>query len=127
MTDPLSVDFARLKINLNTYNTILKNSIQLAKKLYYEKIFAKFKNDIRATWKTMNEILNRIKRKKSFPCFFKDGNNIISNKMNIANRFNSFFTNVGKKLNNAINMPHNKSFNDYLKKKIQSKTHISKY
>ncbi len=26
-TDPLSVDFARLKINLNTYNNVFKNSI----------------------------------------------------------------------------------------------------
>ncbi len=51
MTDPLSVDFYRLKINLNTYNKILKNSIRLAKKYYYEKIFSKFKNDIRANWK----------------------------------------------------------------------------
>ncbi len=41
--------------------------------------------------------------------------------MNIANRFNSFFTNVGKNLNNAINMPHNKSFNDYLKKRYNPK------
>ncbi len=41
MTDPLSVDFARLKINLNTCNKILKNSIRLAKIIYYENIFAK--------------------------------------------------------------------------------------
>ncbi len=31
MIDPLSVKFTRLQINLNTYNNILKNSIQLAK------------------------------------------------------------------------------------------------
>ncbi len=110
MTDPISVDFASLQINLNTYNKILKNSIRLAKRSYYEKIFAKFKNGIRATWKTINGILNRTKRKKSFPCFFRDCNNIISNKMNIANKFNSFFTNVGKNLNNAISLPHDKSF-----------------
>ncbi len=42
MTDPVSADFARLQINLNTYNKILKNSIQLAKRIYYEKIFNKF-------------------------------------------------------------------------------------
>ncbi len=82
MTDPIFADFARLQINLNTYNKILKNSIR---RIYYEKIFNKFKNDIRATWKTINEILNRTKRKKSFPYFFRDGNNIISNKMNKAN------------------------------------------
>ncbi len=37
MTDPLSVDFARLQINLNTYNKILKNGISPAKKLNSEK------------------------------------------------------------------------------------------
>ncbi len=36
MTDPVSVDFARLQINLNPYNQILKNSIRLAKRIYYE-------------------------------------------------------------------------------------------
>ncbi len=41
--------------------------------------------------------------------------------MNIANRFNSFFTNVGKNLNNTINMPHSKYFNDYLKKRYNPK------
>ncbi len=38
MTDPISVDFARLQINLNTYHKILKNSIQLAKRSYYGNI-----------------------------------------------------------------------------------------
>ncbi len=40
MTDPPSVDFARLQIKLNNYNKILKNSIRLAKRIYYEKIFS---------------------------------------------------------------------------------------
>ncbi len=37
MTDPTYVDLAKLQINLNTYNNILKNNIQLAKLIYYEK------------------------------------------------------------------------------------------
>ncbi len=39
----------------------------------------------------------------------------------MVNRFNSFFTNVGINLNNAINMPYNKSFNDYLKERYNPK------
>ncbi len=62
LTDPLSVDFVRLQINLNTHNKILQNSIRLAKRIYYEILFAKFKDDIRDTWKTVNDILNRTKR-----------------------------------------------------------------
>ncbi len=124
MTDPTSIEFARLQINLNTYNKILKNSIRLAKRNYYETIFAKFKDDIRATWKTINEILNRTKRKKTFPSFFRDGDDIITNKMNIANKFNSFFINVGKNLSNTINLPIGKSFKDYLKNKHNKKNYI---
>ncbi len=41
--------------------------------------------------------------------------------MNIANKFNSFFTNVGKSLNNAINLPHDQSFKDYLKNRYNLK------
>ncbi len=61
--------------------------------------------------------MNRTTTTKSFPCFFRDGNNI-SNKMNIANKFNTFFTNVEKNLNNAISLPHDK---DYLKNRYNPK------
>ncbi len=42
--------------------SILRKTIRLVQKLYYEKLFAKFKN---GTWKAINEILNRSKRKKN--------------------------------------------------------------
>jgi hypothetical protein len=71
MTDPDSPEFDILKVNLKTYNTILKKSIRLAKKKYYEGLFLKFKDDIRGTWKTINGILNKTKKKKSFPFFLE--------------------------------------------------------
>ncbi len=45
-----------------------------------------------------------------------DGNNIITNKTDIANKFNSFFTNVGTNLSNKITIPNkivNFKFNFY--------------
>ncbi len=47
--------------------------------------------------------------------------------MNIANKFNSFFTNVGKNRNNAISLPHDKSFKDYLKNRYNSKLTFQKH
>ncbi len=41
MTDPISADFARLQIYLN--NKILKNSIWLANRIYYEKYLTNLK------------------------------------------------------------------------------------
>ncbi len=43
------------------------------KKIYYETLFKNFKNDFKGTWNTINEILNKTKRKKHFPTFFKCG------------------------------------------------------
>ncbi len=72
MTNPISEEFEIQNINLKTYNNILKQSIRLAKKSYYEQIFNKVKNDIKGTLKTIKAILNKTKRKKMFPKIFKD-------------------------------------------------------
>ncbi len=45
MTDPISVDFARLQINLNTYNKILKKAFDLLK----EAIMKKYLRNLRMT------------------------------------------------------------------------------
>ncbi len=66
MTNPNSVQFSVQKINLKTYNGILKEGIHLTKKRYYKTIFPQFKDDIRSTWKTINEILDKKKRKNLF-------------------------------------------------------------
>ncbi len=78
--------------NLKTYNNILKQSIRLSQKSYYEQIFNKVKNVIKGTWKTINGILNKTKRKKMFPKMFKDNGISYTHKKDIANIFNTFFT-----------------------------------
>ena len=49
-TSPDSQNFNMLKINLRTYNKILKRSIKLAKTDYYQFSLTKYKNDIQGTW-----------------------------------------------------------------------------
>ena len=107
--------YTALKHNFNIYNTILKRSIRNAKKLYYESCFNRYKNDIKNTWCTINKILNRSKQVKSFPQFFREDGIIIDSKLEIANRFNKFFINIGPKLAQNIDVPLNKHFSDYLK------------
>ncbi len=117
MTASNSPEFDIQKINLKTYNNILKKSIHLAKKIYYETLFQKFKDDIKGTWKTINGILNKTKRKRNFPCFFRDGDKILNDKRVITNKFNKYFANVGFNLSENIKMPRNKTFHNYLKHK----------
>ncbi len=112
MTDPVSPEYATMQTNLKTYNNILKNSIQALKKCYYETLFNKFKNDIRGTWKTINSI-NKTNRKKKIPQLFTDNEKIKTNTIAIANKFNTFFTNIGPELA-KIKQPTNKSFKNYL-------------
>ncbi len=117
-THPDSPEHSAFKVNHQRSNDILKKTIRDQKKKYYSSRFEKYKNDIRKTWKTINEVLNRTKKKKMFPEYFQDGNTTITDKLEIANKFNIFFTNIGPELANKIKAPKNKNFKRYLKKKF---------
>ena len=66
-----------LKINLKSYNAILKRSFRIAKQNYFETCFNKFKSDIKNTWKTINEIICKDKTKKTLSKYFKEAESII--------------------------------------------------
>ncbi len=56
------------------------------------------KNDMKKTWKIISDVLNKTKKKKHFPQFFQDENDLkITEKLEIGNTFNDFFVNIGKK------------------------------
>ncbi len=74
------------------------------------------KNDIKGTWKTINGILNKTKRKKTFPKIFKENGMIYTNKTDIRNKFNKHFTDIGPELSNYIQSPLNKSYKTCLNK-----------
>lgn len=107
--------FFVLKSNFQMYNKILKQSIRKAKKIYYENCFNKYKSDIKKTWTSINDIINRCKTKTDFPEYFLFDGHPHSDKTFIANKFNSYYTNIGLELASNINLPENKSFKDYLK------------
>jgi hypothetical protein len=52
------------------YKNKLNYLIKAAKKAYYEKQFIKHKNDIKMTWRTINELLYRNKTKTKMPDAF---------------------------------------------------------
>ena len=53
-----------LKIRFNRFRNILRQRIKDAKRLYFQRIFEKFQHDIKKTWPTINEKLQRKKEKK---------------------------------------------------------------
>jgi hypothetical protein len=116
-----STEYKSIKEELNKYNKLLKSNIRLAKKSYYETRFKKFQNDLRNTWSTIKEVINKTRQTKSFPKFFKLNDEKITDKKSIADNFNSYFANIGKNLASQIGSVQNKSFTNYLKNPISNK------
>ena len=52
-------EYDLLKYNLKIYNGYLNRCIRTAKKEFYHNEFNKYKNDIRKTWDTLKEIINK--------------------------------------------------------------------
>ena len=115
MTHHESPDFTILKVNLKSFNTLLKKTIRAAKYMYYESTFTKNKTNIRNTWKTINEIISKSPPKKQFPTFFRDGQKEITEISEIANKFNTLFTHIGPNQSKNINYTGDKTYKTYLK------------
>ena len=101
MTDPLIPQYNFLKTNLKTYSTILKRNIRLAKNMYYTNMFYKSKNDSKKTWKQINDLISSRNQYKQHN-YFKTNDSILTDHTDIANNFNSYFTNIGPNLANKI-------------------------
>ena len=71
LSNPNSPNYDTIKTNLKTYNLILKQNKSSAKQIYYETWFHQLRNDIRNTWKTINEILTKNKKPTSYLQFLK--------------------------------------------------------
>lgn len=84
---PDSNEYQTLKVNLSTYNKMLKHNIQLAKRKYYFSCFEKYKYDIKNTWCAIRDILKKGELKSNFPENFKINNCRVSDSEQIANKF----------------------------------------
>ena len=120
-SDPNTIEYNILSTNLNTYNRILKRSIRIAKRRHYQNIFNIYSGNVKKTWSMINDILHKNKQNTRLPVYFKQGEQKISDKKDIANKFNAFFTNIGKNLADKINDAPHKHFSDYLVSKPNTK------
>ena len=89
-TNKNTLAFFNIKLNLVTYNRILKKLIREAKFNYYNIKFYKYKNDSKQTWKTISEIITKTDKKK-FPDYINHNNNKSTDKSTIVNLFNTYF------------------------------------
>ena len=110
-----NVEYEVKKINFKTFEKIVKDNIRAAKQEYYFKTFTSQKNDMKKTWKTIDETLNRRKNKSKFPSEFIVNNRSIADQKEIADQFNIFFSNIGSTLSDSIEIADSTlDFTDYL-------------
>jgi len=112
------------EITYKNYKNKLSGLLRKAEKLYYTELLDSHKSNAKETWKTINEITNRKRKKISYPSQFIKNAKEISGNTNIANLFNDFFVGIGPSL--AKNIPSvNKSFSDYIRCNIEDTIFIN--
>ena len=70
--------------------------MNIAKRVYYHSYFKRYKGNLGKTWKLINKTI-KSKQIDEVPNEFKIGDKLIDDPKTIANGFNSYFCNVGKK------------------------------
>ena len=104
------------KINFKTFEKIVKGNIRAAKREYYFKTFTAQKKDMKKTWKTIDETLNKRKNMSKFPSEFIVNNRSIADHKEIADQFKIFFSNIGSTLSESSEINDNTlDYTDYLK------------
>ena len=88
----------------------------LIRKSKRSQFFTKFelaKNDMKQTWRTINNVIRKGQKKSSYSKFKDECDNVFTNPQDISNKFNEFFVNIGPELASNI---HNtgKNYYDYL-------------
>ena len=99
------------------YKNKLNHLIKIAKKDYFENQFIKYKNNVKMTWQTINQVLQRIKSKGRLPDTFREKNKDVSfsDPVVITNRFNEYFVSVGPNLAKKSPKDDTTTFKKYLK------------
>ena len=112
-------------LNLRVYKNILNGATRKAKYIHYAHLFDLYKTNMRKTWETIKQVLNKNHKQFEFPSTFTINGINISDKKEIAQQFNNFFVNIGSQLAETISSKHQaKPFDSYLKLKFSQYSSI---
>ena len=103
MKHNLYKQYRRGIVNCNSYkifNSDFKNLVKRSKLNYFRNKFQSCSNEIKKTWKTINDFIG-CKRRRSLSEIIKEGVSYSSDS-DIANCFNSFFGSIASNLRNNI-------------------------
>ena len=69
--------------------------------LHYQELFAKYRTNLKKTWQIIKVLINK-QKSISLQKEFKFGDEIITNSLQICEKFNDFFINIGPNLSKDI-------------------------
>lgn len=99
------------------YKNKLGHIIRVAEKNYYTSRFKDVEGDAKRTWNLIKSVINGTSKFNNIREIRLNSSTTTANPVQIANKFNEYFTNVGRDL--AKNIPDtNGSYYDYLKMNI---------
>ena len=109
-------DYLTIKQHFKAYDKIVRRSIEVEKKRYFERRFETFKNNMKKTWITIGESLNRHKKKSDLALSFFHNNRELTIPIDIANAFNSYFAANGRYITAALDSDHikDRTYSTYL-------------
>ena len=88
-------NYEMIKLRFKNHEKDVLKDISNAKKNYFNRIFNAYKNDMKKTWRTINETLSRDKISSELPFIFYHNDLELINPAEIANAFNMHFANIG--------------------------------
>ena len=94
----------KMKINsdFKKYRNLIKTLTRRSKRAYYFKYFNDNKTNLRKTWDGIKGIINFKGQSSQTPNCLKKGKSYLTDKIEISNEFNEFFTNIGKNLESKL-------------------------
>jgi hypothetical protein len=98
INNPSDTNIEKYKKFLNKYNKIKREM----KRSYFDSKLNEVKNDIKATWNVIREVVHHKNISANMPQYFDINGSPISDKVIIANDFNKFFANIGKVTHESI-------------------------
>ena len=100
------------KNKYTSYKNILTTLLRVSKREYYSSQLKTYKNDMKNTWKIINNVLNKNRKKSQISKINNEGT-IVDDPTSIAETFNEYFSQIGSNL--AKKVPQsNEPFYEYL-------------
>jgi exonuclease III len=96
---------AKSKENLaiyKNYKNRLNHLLRAAERIYYHDLLEQNKHNLRKSWQTINEVINRKRKLKHKIDSFLINGKSTTDSQQIADHFNRFFTNIGSELDKKI-------------------------